>query len=560
MKLSTLVPLASGTAVASSSRASSDGSKSPDFGSLLGDLAPDVTAGAVPSAGIAPSAGAGLSIEAQATAGSSIASGLDAPTAIDAITTTAVQAQAHVKSPPPSASAGSEPRSMGAPVRDEAGAHGSLPIIDVLSLVTRAANQNAPSVPASVSSKGAPPETSGASDALGADVEASGKSSADSDLDASDQATGRVPRKRSVSSEDDAPLASVEALAANPSAVATLPPPIAAISASLGASASTDAGAIVPGRSIPELSPALPIADPSASTAEASIDDPMAMHAIGIGTHLGFRGAAPDRTVATAATAAMPTTASIDADTRRSAASAPAAPSAGNTDGLKAPISSAASTAGTATPDEAPAPASVSPTPPTEVPVSTPVAADAAAVVAIAAAGMPASPSVPQQVADVVATLAAASVPDHEPLVAQVAPARTMALQLSPAGLGTLTVHLHVVGRVLDVHLDASDSRTAALIDRDRDALSGALRGADYQLQSLSVTTHDTTMPGGTHADRGADTGSADARTSNPSGGGAAGDNADGRRPRDQADRDARSPPRTAKGSSLVRGDPGLFV
>ncbi len=177
-----------------------------------------------------------------------------------------------------------------------------------------------------------------------------------------------------------------------------------------------------------------------------------------------------------------------------------------------------------------------------------------------------AAPPVTQQVADGVAGLAATVVSDEAGPDTKVAPARTMALQLSPAGLGTLTVRLHVAGRALDVQLEASDGRTAALIDRDRDVLSGALRGKDYQLQTLTVTTHDATMPGGTHAEHGteprsADTGSSDAgspgRSRDESAGGRSGGDGSSR---EAPGREPRPTRRPADEASLERGSSSLFV
>ena len=167
---------------------------------------------------------------------------------------------------------------------------------------------------------------------------------------------------------------------------------------------------------------------------------------------------------------------------------------------------------------------------------------------------------VAMQVADGIAALAAA-VPDDNQLGTQVAPARSMALQLAPAGLGTLTVHLHVVGRALDVRLEASEGSTAALIDRDRDALSGALRGKDYQLQSLSVTTHDATMQGGTNAERGSDAGSADSGSSSPSrDGGSFGGRSGDQRSRETPDQASRPMPRPTEEPAVERGSSSLFV
>lgn len=159
-----------------------------------------------------------------------------------------------------------------------------------------------------------------------------------------------------------------------------------------------------------------------------------------------------------------------------------------------------------------------------------------------------------QQVADSVVGLAKTIASGDKEPSTQVAPARTMALQLSPAGLGTLTVHLRVAGHALDVRLEASDGRTAALIDRDRAALSTALSGKDYQLQSLSVTTHDATMAGGTHAERGTDKGSTNPDSSASS----RGDGGSGRRAGGGASRDA--PRRPSEEAAMERGASSLFV
>ena len=161
-----------------------------------------------------------------------------------------------------------------------------------------------------------------------------------------------------------------------------------------------------------------------------------------------------------------------------------------------------------------------------------------------------------RQVADSVGGLAAAAVPDVDPRNSQVAPARTMTLQLSPAGLGTLSVRLHVVGRALDVQLKASDSRTTALLDHDRGALADALRSKDYQLQTLSVTTHEATTGGGNHAERGTDPGYADSRSSEPDRDGGRG----GQGRRDEPGTGGRARSRPQEEAGLDRGGTSLYV
>ena len=190
---------------------------------------------------------------------------------------------------------------------------------------------------------------------------------------------------------------------------------------------------------------------------------------------------------------------------------------------------------------------------------STRLALDAAAQVSatpVVAPNAEAATPVLQQVADSIIGLASAAVPDESGFAKRVAPARTMALQLSPAGLGTLTIRLHVAGRALDVQLETSDGNTAALIDRDRDALSVALSGKDYQLQSLSVTTHDATMPGANYAERSPDTGYADPGSSGQS----SGNNSSGGRAGDQDTREAPLPTRAEDAVVERNGGSSLFV
>lgn len=225
------------------------------------------------------------------------------------------------------------------------------------------------------------------------------------------------------------------------------------------------------------------------------------------------------------------------------------------TDGVSGPAASVDASSKSAAPDK---PATDEPD--TTAPVSsTPTTATFGAGMAILSPQ--ATPSVVQQVTSSIIGLASTAVPDEgTSLGTQVAPARTMSLQLSPAGLGTLTVRLHVTGRALDVHLEASDDRTAALISRDRETLSGALTGKDYQLQSLNVTTQDTAISGGTHAERGTDQGSPDRGASGSFQDEPSRNRSGNERSREAPAQDARSSRRATGDDVLERGGSSLFV
>ena len=129
-------------------------------------------------------------------------------------------------------------------------------------------------------------------------------------------------------------------------------------------------------------------------------------------------------------------------------------------------------------------------------------------VAATVGAGLEASLVVPQKatlsapslaVADAVTSLASEAA--AHAATTSVAPARTMLLQLSPVGLGTVGVRLHLTGHTLDVSLTASEAGTASLLDHDRGALASALGDRDYQLNSLVIQGSDATpTPGGSSA------------------------------------------------------------
>ncbi len=99
------------------------------------------------------------------------------------------------------------------------------------------------------------------------------------------------------------------------------------------------------------------------------------------------------------------------------------------------------------------------------------------------------------------ALAAAAAQPDSGPSGAPIlAPAKTMTVQLSHGDLGTIVVRMHLVGQTLDLQLSTADNRTASLIGRDRDALSGALRDRHFDLRSLVIQGSDIKTSGDFHA------------------------------------------------------------
>ena len=470
MKLASLAPPASAAPVQMSSRGGSDGDQRSDFGSVLGDMAPE------PSAAPANAANAGT-----------------------------------------------------AAVAVQAGAQGA---DDLLTLVTRAASRG------------------------GSASSASSQAAGQGDAGSSENSSGRIQRRRSGSGDDDTSgstdaIAAAAAPAAAIGQVAVVSPLV--ITAAASQAAFSDAGTPKPGGSASGPAASSLDAAPAELDTGSSVESAIVSGTVRFESHLGFGG---DRMVPPGAMATNTGSVTKRASNAVASSAAPAA-SADGADLREPPL---ADPAASSTSLDATTPADRGAT---DVPASAHVVADTASATATISGAeampIPSAPTVVQQAADIVATLAASSVPDQDRQGPQVAPARTMALQLAPAGLGTLTVRLHVVGRSLDVHLDASDERTAALIDRDRGVLSDALRGENYQLHSLSVTTHDATMTGGPHADRGADAPSADSRTPDRSrDGGAGGGN--NRGARDQPGRDRVPPSRPADGTSLVRGGAALFV
>ena len=297
---------------------------------------------------------------------------------------------------------------------------------------------------------------------------------------------------------------------------------------------------------------------PLPSDAATAVESAIVPETVAVESHLGFSRGVPGALPGTAG-ASPSRSASTQASSEPEGAASSDASLALEDDGGAAD----AAALGTAASGEVSAnsvahvvPSSSKPTAddPTRLALDAAAQVSAAPVVAIVAPNAEAATPVLQQVADSIIGLASAAVPDESGLAKRVAPARTMALQLSPAGLGTLTIRLHVAGRALDVQLETSDGNTAALIDRDRDALSVALSGKDYQLQSLSVTTHDATMSGVSYAERSPDTGYAGSSGQSP------GNNSSGGRAGDQDSREAPLPTRAEDAVVERGGGSSLFV
>jgi chemotaxis protein MotD len=66
-------------------------------------------------------------------------------------------------------------------------------------------------------------------------------------------------------------------------------------------------------------------------------------------------------------------------------------------------------------------------------------------------------------------------------------PVKVLHIQLQPAELGTVVVRLSLKHDVLDVEMDASQSGTAHLLQRDREVLLGLLRSSGYLVDGVSV-------------------------------------------------------------------------
>jgi chemotaxis protein MotD len=73
---------------------------------------------------------------------------------------------------------------------------------------------------------------------------------------------------------------------------------------------------------------------------------------------------------------------------------------------------------------------------------------------------------------------------------------RTLTIQLEPADLGTLTVHLSIKDDGLEVHVEASRRETARMIEDDQKTLSHLLQSAGYRVDALAVQVSDAARTG----------------------------------------------------------------
>ncbi len=73
---------------------------------------------------------------------------------------------------------------------------------------------------------------------------------------------------------------------------------------------------------------------------------------------------------------------------------------------------------------------------------------------------------------------------------------RTLTIQLEPADLGTLTVHLSIKNDGLEVHVEASRRETARMIEDDQKTLSHLLQSAGYRVDALAVQVSDAARTG----------------------------------------------------------------
>lgn len=577
MKLATFVSMVAGGGTASPVRNALDGNAGSAFGSLLSRMTEDGSAAATGAAAPAADAvvsgddskGNATSQQAAATA----AAAEDGPELSEAAAAAAVGTTGATK------------------------LAGGAGVTSLLTLATRAAEpaRNAAKSSSIASAGAVDPDVTSEAQALG--------SSSDVSTDAGEHSSGRLGRKSSKTDDSDqageissAPVTVAGQVATTSAFVAATAPSgsDASNSSSTIAGGATLAGAAAIASSA-VASDAIASAPLPSETATA-IESAIVPGTVAVESHLGFSrgvpGALPgsdaptaDSTLATGstggsmvATATAMLVSGADGAIAAATGASPSRPAStqasSKTEGA---VSSDASLAledgggaadaaavGTRASSDASS-SSVTPVVPSSSKLTgdeqTPLALDVAtqvsatSVVAIVAPNAQAATPVLQQVADGVAGLASPAVPDESALAKRVAPARTIALQLSPAGLGTLTIRLHVTGRALDVQLETSDGSTAALIDRDRDALSVALSGKDYQLQSLSVTTHDATVPGANYAERSPDTGSADSGSSGQS----PGNNSSGGRAGDRSSREAPRPTQ-AEDAVVERGGSSLFV
>lgn len=140
---------------------------------------------------------------------------------------------------------------------------------------------------------------------------------------------------------------------------------------------------------------------------------------------------------------------------------------------------------------------------------------------------------------------------------------KVLKLELKPAHLGTVTVRIALKDNALTLHLEAARRETLVAIERDREALAGALSAAGYSIDSITAAPQsDASRSGGTQAGLGNGAASPDGRQpgqglANSSSGGERGSDRSGpgysshRSPSD--DKDAGS-------FGVQRGADGLYV
>jgi flagellar hook-length control protein FliK len=115
----------------------------------------------------------------------------------------------------------------------------------------------------------------------------------------------------------------------------------------------------------------------------------------------------------------------------------------------------------------------------------------------------------------------AATVPDAPTATPGVA--RTMTLQMNPADLGTVDIRMHMTGQTLDVQLTISNPQTLGVVSRERDTLTSALQGQNYELHSLVIQDGGAAASsGGNNAATQGDSSSGYARSDRQSTGGGA--------------------------------------
>lgn len=86
------------------------------------------------------------------------------------------------------------------------------------------------------------------------------------------------------------------------------------------------------------------------------------------------------------------------------------------------------------------------------------------------------------------ADLVVKQVADKLQLLASARPRNGVTIHLNPDDLGSITVVIKSVGRMVDTQITASDSRVSEALDQNRSRLAEAMDSKGYQLQSVSVS------------------------------------------------------------------------